>query len=555
MTNPIIQRELISVLRQPRAWAIQLIFAAALCLLVLTVWPDSATVNLGGRQAQQLLSVFVYGLLVGLILMAPAFPAMAIVRERQQGTLTLLLTSPLTPTDILLGKISAALGFVALLLILSLPGAAACFVMGGVAIEQLAWVYAVLALVAAQYALLALFISARVKSTDAALRITYGLILVMCVFTLGPNLMLQGKMTGPMAPIGDAAQWLASVSPLPAVMHLVGHESVGSRGLAATDDPVTQYALLAALSIVAFAIGTHMKLRPMVTDRPRSKGMITDDMDKRVRRRRRMLFLVDPNRRSGSIANYENPVMMKEFRTRTFGRAHWMIRIVGSCLIVSLALMLVATMGTMWVQTSYMGGVLVIFQMGLIVLVTPALSAAVISSELESGGWVLLQMTPLRARQIVVGKLLSVAWTLTLILLATLPGYAVLLVIDEGRKGQVQEVLISLTLTSLFCLLVGAACSGLFRKTTAATTTAYLIVVSLCVVTLLPWLGEGTLFGRDFVEAALTLNPLAAGLAAMHMPGMDQYNLTPINWYFLGIGSAIAAALLWIRTWELTKPR
>jgi ABC-type transport system involved in multi-copper enzyme maturation permease subunit len=125
--NPIIHRELITVLRQPRTWAIQLGFAAALALLVVAVWPDNAVVNLGGRQSQELLSVFLYGLLCGLMLIAPAFPAMSIVRERQQGTLRLLLTSPMTPGSILTGKIAGALGFIFLLILLSLPAAAACF--------------------------------------------------------------------------------------------------------------------------------------------------------------------------------------------------------------------------------------------------------------------------------------------------------------------------------------------------------------------------------------------------------------------------------------------
>lgn len=565
MSNPIIQRELITTLRHPRAAMIQIAFVAALAGLVLAVWPDTATVNLGGRQAQQLLSVFVYGLLVGLMLMGPAFPAMAIVRERQRGTLTLLLISPLTPVDILIGKITGALGFILVLLLLSLPGAAACYAMGGISIQQLAVAYGVLALAAAQYAMIALWVSSRVKSTDGALRITYGLILLLSVIVLGPRLMTQGKdLSGitavvllPQQYIHAAADWLAALSPIPAVMQIVGHASVGARGLASEIDPVSRYAIMAGVTIALCAIGTLLRLRPKVTDRPRDKGMVTDEQTSGVRTYRRFmyLFFFDPKKRTGSIANYENPVMMKEFRTRTFGRAHWMARIIGICLIVSLILMLLATVGTMWVDIGYMGGVLVIFQMGLIILIAPAMSAALISGELESGGWTLMQMTPMSARVIVVGKLLSVAWTLMLLLLATLPGYGVLLVIDEGRRGQVQDVLISLSLTAGFCLLVGAACSSLFRKTTAATSAAYMIVVGLCIVTLLPWLGEGTLFGRNVVQAILTINPLAAGLAAMHMPGMTEYQLLPANWIFLGVGSVLAALVLWLRTWELTKPQ
>ncbi len=553
MANPIIARELIQQLRQPRGWLIQLLFAGSLAALVIFVWPDNATVNLGGRQAQQLLAVFAYGLLTGLMLLAPAFPAMAIVRERQQGTLRLLLTSPLTPTAILIGKLSGALGFIFILLVLSLPAAAACFAMGGVSVHQLAVMYAVLALAAAQYATLGLLVSSIAKSTDAALRTTYGLILLLAIIVVGPYYMLQGHGLGPI--IDSTIQHLASLSPLPAVMNIVGHQEVATRGLVAEFDPVSRYAFWAIASIVLCAIVTLTKLQPHSMDRPRDKGYITEDQTKGVRVFRRVMFLIDPNRRTGSIANYENPVMMKEFRTRTFGRAHWMVRLIGTCVVVSLLLMLLSTLGTMFISPDYMGGVLVIFQMGLIVLVTPALSSALISGELEGGGWTLLQVTPLSARSIIVGKLLSVGWTLLLILLATLPGYAILLMIDYGKADRVYNVLISLCLTSLFALMLGAACSSVCRRTAAATTAAYVILLGLCVVTLLPWLAEGSLLTHQLVEQILQFNPLAATLAAIKMPGMTDYHLLPGNWIFIGSATAVCAAVLWFRTWQLTKPQ
>ena len=51
--------------------------------------------------------------------------------------------------------------------------------------------------------------------------------------------------------------------------------------------------------------------------------------------------------------------------------------------------------------------------------------SGLISSERESGGWEILQMTPLSVGVIIRGKLMSVVSTLALILCATLPGYLV----------------------------------------------------------------------------------------------------------------------------------
>jgi hypothetical protein len=62
--------------------------------------------------------------------------------------------------------------------------------------------------------------------------------------------------------------------------------------------------------------------------------------------------------------------------------------------------------------------------MGLIVLITPSLASGLISSDLETGGWQLLQMTPLSALTIITGKLLSVTWTLLLVHLGSMLPWA-----------------------------------------------------------------------------------------------------------------------------------
>jgi ABC-type transport system involved in multi-copper enzyme maturation permease subunit len=233
------------------------------------------------------------------------------------------------------------------------------------------------------------------------------------------------------------------------------------------------------------------------------------------------------------------------------------MRLVSLCLIVSLLLTLATTvrLGSNISMMEYLGGVLVLFQMGLIVLVAPTLSSSLISGEVESGGWQLLAMTRVRAWQIVVGKLTSTIWTLLLLLVATVPGYVVLLLIDSGYTDRVIGVLISLGLTGAFSVLLSAACSSLAKRTTAATTAAYLLLVLLCVGTLLPWLGEGMLFNRAFVERVMVANPVAAALSLIRMPGFEGYHLVPLNWYLLAAGCIVCAAVLWIRTWWLTRPR
>ena len=709
--NPIIQRELVGLLRLKRALVIQVALIVALAAMVVLVWPANAMNNLEGQQAARLLATFAYGLLVGLMLLAPVYPATAIVRERQQRTLVLLLTSRLSPVAILAGKISAALGFILLLIVLSLPAAAACYAMGGFRFTtDILPLYGILALCAAQYAMIGLLVSSFAKTSDSAMRVSYGIVLALGVLVLIPRYLMQGHgsgIAGMMGSVGmlfaaaiglamigvavrlivaafsegarhgiamllallaladlsvgiwgrlgvdlsggwqtvvvviemllaldlfyfsfsrwekckypfvflivllvlmltlTATDMLAFFSPVPAIMELLGHAQVGSRGIIMNfRSAVLIYTATAVMTILVCVSCLAFRLRPQLLDETKPRGQVTDELEGRQRLVRRLMYIIDPQRRSELIgARYRpmliaflataaagaatayvaireqyvlamivgfvavmclvffsnvllfiSPVVVKEFRTRTFGRSHWMMRLIGGCLIISLGLMLIAARGSIFINLEYLGGVLVLFQMGLVVLVTPALASGVISGEVESGGWELLRMTPISAFRIVTGKLFSVAWTLLLLLVATLPGYVVLLAIDEGYAGRVLRVLATLAMTAVLAMLVAAACSSIFRRTAAATTAAYIVLLALCVGTLLPWLGQDMIFGPRIVEMFLVVNPVAAALSIIKMPGLEQYQLVPDAWRLIGIGCLVALLVLWVRTWRLSRP-
>ncbi len=629
IANPIIQRELLGVLRTGRSLAIQIVMVLVLTAVVLLLWPADSVVDLDtnrdGHQSQQLFRTFTYGLLVCMLMLAPVFPATTIVRERDARTLQLLLTSRLTPLSIVFGKITAAVGFILLLLVLSMPAAAACFTMGGIAFMDVVVGYLVLAVCAVQYALVGLLISSFARSSDSALRMTYGAVLALSVLTILPQQLLSSRIMGPIA---DVLMWLEAISPIPAIMTVLGLEHVGDTIMADTGwrwAPVARYVVIALGCIIGCTVWLTFRLTPKLLDRSRAAGKITDDRSSKAQWFRRIMFLgaFDPQRREqfiglrlkpilfGGIGSVvfgvisvgvfwygneqgwlegtmiekllvallgcgpamvsvmfafsfmmnlmlANPVVVKEFRSRAMGRSHWMMRLIAACLIISLSLtFVVATLSQQTSSMAFLGGVLVIFQMGLVLLIGPALSTALISAEVESGGWELMQMTMLRPSQIVLGKLVSVTWTLVLLLLATVPGYAAMLIIDSGYQDRVLQVLACLALTALFAVLLSAVCSSLLKRTTAATSAAYIVIVLLCVGTLVPWLGEGILFGHDLVEAVLRFNPVATALSVIDMPGLskDEYHLASFNWRFLGIASGVCMLVLWLRTWQLTRPR
>jgi ABC-type transport system involved in multi-copper enzyme maturation permease subunit len=549
--QPIIRRELLEVLRTRRAVALQLGLALSCALLVLLRWPTGETTDLNGARSQQVLQMFGYGLLACILLLVPAFPATTLVREKIKGTLALLLNSPLRPWSIYLGKLGGVLGFTAVLLIMTLPAAAACYALGGMGNRGgILGLYAVLGLAALQMSTLGLLVSSRAQSTDGALRVTYGLVLLVCVVVLAPYPLVRNKA----AWLAQPASWLRCLSPVPTVLELLGQGDVGTQGVSNEGDPVSRYVLLASLFSLACAGATIARLNHKLLDRARPPGVMTQDRTMGAQFLRRFLFLVDPQRRAGSISLWVNPVMVKEFRSRRFGRSHWTLRLIAISAIVSLALSVIALTGSLGLGVEVVGGILVLFQVVLLILFAPSLAAGLVSAERESGSWQLLRMTPLSVSSILRGKLLSVAWPLLLLLCATLPGYVVLMTIKPALVPQVQRVVTCLALMAVFTVLVSAAASTLFRSTAAATTASFLALLTICLGPLLVWLGREAPFGHTTVEALLALDPVAAALQASEMPGFTQYDLVLINWWIIGVTCLALLFFLSWRTWRLCRP-
>src|SRR6266851_9454934 len=176
--NPIIRRELLELLRTRKAVAMQLGLAMACMLMVLIRWPSGEIADLSGARSLQVLRVFGYGLLAGILLLVPAYPATALVREKIKGTLALLLNSPMPPWSIYVGKLGGVLGFTAILLVVTLPAAAACHALGGTAVRGgIGALYLVLGVAALQLATVGLLVSSRAQTTLGALGGTYLLVL------------------------------------------------------------------------------------------------------------------------------------------------------------------------------------------------------------------------------------------------------------------------------------------------------------------------------------------------------------------------------------------
>ncbi len=546
----IVERELPGLLRTRQALWILFFVAMSFGLTVYLKWPSTATADLAGVQARQAFRGLSYAMLLAVLLIVPAFPATGLIREVRRGTMELLLNSPLRRVEIFSGKLLALIGFALLLLIVTTPAMACCYAMGSISLRgDVAMLYGVLLVLCLQLVVLGLLVGTYARTPESGLRWVYGFTFALTVVTVIPHQFLQGG-EGYLATV---AAWLRRLSVIPAVQEIGGQSAVGGIGLTEGRSFVYSYLVSAAVFIVVGSAWCVQRLNYSLMDRSRSQGTITDDLSKSARLQRRIQFLVDPQKRKAGIPFYLNPVMMKEFRSRQFGRLHWLLRLIAGCAVLSLLLTLATTAGTVDWGVEKIGGIIIIAQVGLIVLFTPGLSGGMIAGEVETGGWDLLRATPLSAGRILRGKLLSVTITLLLVLCASLPGYGIIMVIKPVMREQVMQVLISLVFTAVLSLLISATVSSFFRTTAAATTVAYGLLIAILGGTMLVWLNREAPFSHSFVERVLTVNPMAGALNAMRVDGFESYNLIPATWWSAGILSAVLLLVLHFRTWQLSR--
>jgi ABC-type transport system involved in multi-copper enzyme maturation permease subunit len=113
-------------------------------------------------------------------LVLPALTAGAFAGERQQGMLDSLFLTRLTNADIVLGKLLAALAFVALLLLGNLPVVAIVSLLGGVTPGDILWALLLLADAVAVQLALGLYLSLRAPTTVIAAGLTFGRYELFC---------------------------------------------------------------------------------------------------------------------------------------------------------------------------------------------------------------------------------------------------------------------------------------------------------------------------------------------------------------------------------------
>jgi ABC-2 type transport system permease protein len=193
----IMVKELRSRMRGRRAFIVLTVYLGILALITYGVYvvvePNAQGITgpvfaggqanasaLIGQSIFTLLSIFQ---LILVCFIAPAFTAGQISLEREKQTLDLLISTPMRPAAIVIGKLAAALAFVVLMIVAAIPITAIVLMYGGASVEDIVRQQVVLLATALVLGAIGLFYSALIKRTQAATVLTYITVLAMIIGT------------------------------------------------------------------------------------------------------------------------------------------------------------------------------------------------------------------------------------------------------------------------------------------------------------------------------------------------------------------------------------
>ena len=564
--NPVLQKDLLALLRLKRVAAVQIFFVLVLAVMVLGSWPQGGVVGsnsaeqrikLGGdrvgvvqvqqrgvvRGADQFLLGLTLGQIVLLVLCVPGVAAVAVSGEREQNTLEMLYASRLKPAQIIAGKLAMAVGYPLLLLVMALPFVALLNWRGDVRASDLLWAYVILLVTAVFLAVVSLAISAWSNQSATALVISYAVVLVLCAGVLVPAAIMLDSAQGMTAQLLHYAR---ALSPVAAALSLLQPQS-NFRGADRGMTPIWQVfvPLAIVVSIACFAaLVAKLKRAPSSSEGFGAAGAA--DVERSFARK--ILFLIDPKKQPKPFGGW-NPLVGKERRTGSLRSGRWMIRTFYGCLFLSLALAVMSLYGGVEQGDllRYVAQVVVALQIGMVGLVAPSLTSASVAGEIENGTWELLRLTPRGGGEIFLGKLLPSLLPALLPVLAMLPAYGALCLVNAGYIVYLARVVPVVLLAVLFCCLVGLICSSFIANVARATVTAYLIVAAVFILPLLAWLAAGNQLSDRAAAHVGCLSPLVVALNELPGGWDAVRDLYSAHLWTMGGACALMLVASWMR--------
>ena len=451
--NPVLQRELLSNLRAPRAFVLLLVYQLALAAVIVIAYPREVRIDLTSESAaaQKLVDFFFIGQFAIASLMAPSFAAGAITGEKERKTYEMLLASPLKPWRIVLGKLIAALTHLVVLMFGSLPIVMLCLPLGGVSIYELLAGYVGLLFSILLFGSISVFCSSYFKRTSSSLVVSYVVILPMLILGVIAWVALASRadirIIGITTFVPFISVFFSFLLLSVAAQRLLYPPDIGSQGEEVVD---------------------------VENEQKKAVGLV-------IQRDQFPDNLFAPPRRRTLMKDDTNPVYDKEMHAELFSQGTLMLRLVIQLsMILAIPLMVILLFWKPDLAYMYVGYVLVFN-----ILCAPVFTAGTITSERERQTLDLLLTTTVSTGQILWGKLLS-GYRVSAVLTSFLIFPMLLACTNPDVLKNAPSMLVYLLIifvASVFNSVLSLFFSTIVRKTSTALMLSY---ITLIVLYLLP---------------------------------------------------------------------
>ena len=541
--------------------------------------PDYRDLAAAGASSFALIAYLQIGLIC---VLAPVFMAGAIAQEASPRTWDILLTTPMTPGQIVLGSLFGRLFFILSLLVCSLPLFALTQYFGGVPGRSIFVAYLIAGSAAVLVGSIAIALSSSRIVGRRAVFAFYVTVVSYLAVTIGIDrwLVQAGLGSGDR---GEGVTWMTSVNPFLALNAMLTPTNYPRADITdPTLGPLARWML--ATPVTAWVVGSLslsvvMMLASAITVRVGGLATIAGN-GSGVPLFRRMFGLGGKNQDHRPPREvWNNPVAWREAAARnsTVGRivARWAFILAGS--VWGIGLVVAYYQGAMTPDSFRLAlATTVIAELAVTTLVAINMSATAISREREDGTLDLLLTTPLTASAYLTGKLRGlIAYLLPLVLVPIgtigIAGLTTLLgLTQDWPESSVTETMISGTGVSstveipvvlpeslltagvvsiaflAFCVMVGLQWSLKSRGTLSSVVASVGVVgaiggtIGLC----------GFLAGSDVPAAGPALaalspasaimaliDPFAALVGTIETAGLLTARIT------MGIGAVVAAAV------------
>ncbi|AOZ92187.1 ABC transporter permease [Paenibacillus crassostreae] len=181
LINPVLDKEIRLRMRTPRAMLSVLSYILvlgfiAMGFIYITMYLNNSnggTQQFNSGMSQMMFYVLSFAQLLMIAFMAPALTAGVISSEREKQTLSMLLTTQQSSMTIILSKLLSSLGFMALIVIATLPVYSIVFLFGGISPSQLVSLFLFYLFVMLLLGSLGVMFSTIFKRTIISIIVTY----------------------------------------------------------------------------------------------------------------------------------------------------------------------------------------------------------------------------------------------------------------------------------------------------------------------------------------------------------------------------------------------